>query len=109
MSKRTPGPYSTEPGDRRQLAHGERGEQFIRGPDGIIVAEVFDDERDPDRMGADAAFIVRACNAFDGLVAACEQALRFLCGENLPFEQEQRLIEGIGATLRAAVRQAREG
>jgi hypothetical protein len=106
MSKRTPGPYSTRPGDRRRLARGQLGGQFVRGPGGLILAEVFDDERDPDRMGADAAFIVVACNAFDALVAALEAAQAELVAvEELIYRQE-----GLPAptVLRIAVERVRE-
>ena len=47
----------------RPIAKGERGGQYIRDRDGIIVACVFDDEYDPDARAEIASFIVRAVNA----------------------------------------------
>ena len=59
MSGRTPGPWRFVP------AHIEEGESAVRAPEGWIVCTTSSDD--------DAAFIARAVNAHDDLVAALRE------------------------------------
>jgi len=66
----TPTPYAVETGDT------------IIGSNGGIVAIAFDAKpagtlRNKEQENANAAFIVRACNSHEALLAACDWVLRY--------------------------------
>ena len=94
----TPTPWRVDPVD---------GDLIIADIDGGIVAEVWggDGERSAEAVEANAAFIVRACNAHDGFVAALKLALdalntapRFRVGDKDSYK--------IASAIHAALRQA---
>lgn len=97
--KHTPTPWTVGPAN--QKAH-EDSHAGIHGADGFIVAEV---QADVEELpaGANAAFIVKACNSHDALVEALKE-LRFSLafdGQICPINQK-RYLEDINAALAAA-------
>jgi hypothetical protein len=71
MTERTPGPWKTMPVERI----GELERISIVTDAKMVVADVLlYDPADREEDTANAAYIVRACNAHDDLLAACEAA-----------------------------------
>ncbi len=67
MTKHTPGPWTVSVGKKSRIMARE-----------IILAECWDEVYGPETQAeseANAAFIVRACNAHEDLLNACEVAL----------------------------------
>lgn len=64
--------------------------------DGMGVAEM--GERSPESI-ANAAFIVKTCNAHDELLAACKEALELLYGLSSGCHTKQRAEEYVAGVL----------
>ena len=89
MSKHTPTPYHV----------GLRPGPIVYGPSGEMVADCRILTNTPDENKAIAAFIVRACNGYEGLIAACKAAETYC---RLPFNEID------GAKAQAVADQCRE-
>ena len=109
MSQHTPTPWTVD----EALARDNR---VISGPNGEVVVEVaatldhdstsdllVDHERD-----ANAAFIVRACNAYDDLLAALREIVR-LADANATDQHDMAVVRAYAVdAARAALRKATE-
>ena len=78
MSEHTPGPWKRDSSSLVPNLY-----PFIAGPNGEAIADVWGDV---DVANANAEFIVRACNAHDDLLVACEEALEDLAFFNAEWD-----------------------
>lgn len=102
-------PHNTRPGDPASYAGCERYMRLqLFGPNDEEIIPIridhFESEWDCDEnceppTAADRAFILRAVNSFDALLAACKSALHTAKHEHHPFRQWQD-------ECRAAIREA---
>jgi hypothetical protein len=82
-AQHTPTPWQVDSGDELAIQSVEGGAQIatVLGPDDFLCRDDDDDEVFEEECEANAAFIVRACNAHDDLVAALKSALAYVDAE----------------------------
>jgi len=84
-----------------QSAPDTEGDMLIHTEGGLHVAEVFQVQnlkhKDPEQSRANAAFIVKACNAHDELVSALHHAIGvFAC---IPEETKEEMEKAFGDSI----------
>ena len=106
-AQHTPGPWHLLSGKLRPQFSAEIVEIRGKGKTPIVSWAGFDDSARPLKEHlANAAFIVQACNSFDDLLAAAEQAIHDL--EDMssnPYAKGLRRI--VAGNLRAAIAKAK--
>jgi hypothetical protein len=102
MSKYTPGPWSV---DGIAIVGGDRKDVCLMGEPALYAG---DSPRVCLNADANAAFIVRACNAHDDLLAACEAARSWLGDFHSDAKSWPDDLAALSGKLRAAIAKAKE-